>query len=312
MFDVLTITGTIFIVIAAGYAAVTFGVFARSDLRVLGNYVVRFALPALIFKSVSARDVGDLLNAGYLGAYAFGTLAVLALGYAGSRFVARQTTIASTFSAMGMCCPNSGFVGYPILLMVVPAIAADALALSMLVENVILIPLLLTLAARASGTQRGWGLFREIFRRLMTSPVVLAIIAGIAVSISGITLPEIVTAPVGLVASSSAAVSLIVVGGTVAGLSLRAITSRTATVVVGKIFLLPAAVWLGLALMATLGMGVGSDDMALAAVIIAATPAMSIYPILAQQYGQEDDAALTLLLQTILSFFTISGLLLLI
>ncbi len=311
MLDVLTVTGTIFIVIGVGYAAVTVGVFARSGLRVLGNYVVKFALPALIFKSVSARHIGDLLNAGYLGAYAFGTLTVLALGYAGSRFIARQTKIASTFAAMGMCCPNSGFVGYPILLMVVPAIATDALALSMLVENVILIPLLLTLAARASGTQRGWALLTETFRRLMSSPVVLAILAGIAVSISGITLPEVVTTPIGLIASSSAAVSLLVVGGTVAGLSLRAIGARTVTVVVGKIFLLPAAVWVGLALMAALGVGVGSNDMALAAAIIAATPAMSIYPILAQQYGQEDDAALALLLQTIVSFFTISGLLLL-
>lgn len=309
MLGVLTITGTIFLLIAVGYGAVSLRVFAAPDLRVLGNYVVMFALPALIFKSVSGRDIGDLVNVGYLGAYAFGTLGIVAVGYGWSRLAVRQTKTASTFAAMGMACSNSGFVGYPILLAAIPAVASDALALSMVIENVVIIPLLLAMAAGADGTQRGWALVREILGRLLTNPIVLALIVGVGVSISGLRLPEIITAPVGLIAASSAAVSLIVVGGTVAGLPLRAIDGRTVGVVLGKLVLLPAAVGLGLWLMSLIGLAVGSRDLALAAIIIAATPAMAIYPILAQQHGQGDGAALALLLQTIVSFFTISGLL---
>ena len=57
--------------------------------------------------------------------------------------------------------------------------------------------------------------------------------------------------------------------------------------------------------------GAGVDDPSLqkAAIIMAATPAMSIYPVLAQRYGQEEQAATAMLLMTAMSFFTISGLL---
>ena len=47
----------------------------------------------------------------------------------------------------------------------------------------------------------------------------------------------------------------------------------------------------------------------MAAVLLAAMPTMSIYPILAQAYGHEDRSAAALLIATIASFFTLSALL---
>ena len=38
--------------------------------------------------------------------------------------------------------------------------------------------------------------------------------------------------------------------------------------------------------MALVGAGVDDPDLQKAAIIVAATPAMSIYPVIAQQYGQ--------------------------
>jgi hypothetical protein len=46
-----------------------------------------------------------------------------------------------------------------------------------------------------------------------------------------------------------------------------------------------------------------------AAVLMAAMPMMSIYPILAQAYGEGDFAAAALLVTTVASFFTLSGML---
>ena len=61
--------------------------------------------------------------------------------------------------------------------------------------------------------------------------------------------------------------------------------------------------------MSLVGAGVDDSDLQKAAIIIAATPAMSIYPVLAQQYGQEQQATTAMLLMTVMSFVTISGLL---
>ncbi len=312
MTDVVTITGTVFLLIGLGYVSVRQGMFSQRDLRVFGKYVVNFALPALIFSAVASRDIGEVFNLGYIGAYLTGAVSVLFLGYFWSRHVARQTRLESTFQAMGMSCPNSGFVGYPILLMAMPSLASTALALNMVVENLVLIPLILILAERATGSAKGWALVREIARRLAFNPIILALVCGLVVSLLGLKLPDILAKPVSLISSSSAAISLLVIGGTLVGLPIKAIDGRIAMVVFGKLILLPACVWAGTRIMQAIGYGIGSDQLEMAAILVAATPAMGIYPILAQRYGQEDNAALAMLVMTVMSFFTISAMLFLI
>ena len=47
----------------------------------------------------------------------------------------------------------------------------------------------------------------------------------------------------------------------------------------------------------------------MAAITFAAMPMLGIFPIMAQRHGHEDTAAAALLITTIVSFFTLSGLL---
>jgi len=157
---------------------VIWGLFSDGDLAVLGKYIVNLALPALIFNAVASRSLAEVFIPGYVGAYLIGSLAVFAFGYGWSRKTAGLDPIASTFQATGMTCSNSGFVGYPILLMALPDIAAKALAMNMIVENLVMIPLILVLAERATND----GLIarqvaRKIARRLMTNPIILALAA---------------------------------------------------------------------------------------------------------------------------------------
>ena len=98
-------------------------------------------------------------------------------------------------------------------------------------------------------------------------------------------------------------------GGTIGGIVGIRIGRRVALIVAGKLVALPLAVWLGMQVMTGLGVGVDDPELRRAAVIMAATPAMTIYPILAQQYGEEEVAATAMLIMVFLSFFTISALL---
>ena len=47
--NILTVTTPIYLLIGLGYLAVRVGWFSRTDMRVLGQFVLRFALPALLF-----------------------------------------------------------------------------------------------------------------------------------------------------------------------------------------------------------------------------------------------------------------------
>ena len=78
MLQTLAITGSIYLVIALGFLGVRFGVFSRTDMRVLGTFVVRFALPALVFTALSLRPELDttlcrLRESGALGAVVSGS-----------------------------------------------------------------------------------------------------------------------------------------------------------------------------------------------------------------------------------------------
>jgi malonate transporter len=310
MLDILAITSPIFITILLGFLATRFGLFAKPEMRVFGTFVVKLALPALLFKALAQRQIGEILNGSYVLAYLSGTLAVISLGYCWSRRLAGLGPTTSTFYAMGMGCSNSSFIGYPILLLILPSVAGVALALNVIVENVIVLPLLLAFAER--GRDASGPLYRVIghsLRRLATNPLIIAVAAGLFASLIGWKMPAPVDRTVTMIAVSSGALSLFVIGGTLVGLPMHGMARRAAPIAFGKLIVHPIAVLLAISMLPLIGLAPLVPSLRLAALLLAAMPMMSIYPILAQAYGQEDFSATALLITTVASFFTLSGLL---
>ncbi|WP_153111318.1 AEC family transporter [Propionivibrio limicola] len=309
MLDILAITSPIFIIILIGFLMTRFGVFAKADMRVFGKFVVNLALPALLFNALAQRQVADILNPSYLLAYAIGSLAVIGVGFLWARRVARVNEQASTFYAMGMSCSNSGYIGYPILLLTLPSVAGVALALNMMVENLLALPLLLTLAERGRGSGGAWATIRMLMLRLARNPLMIGLLAGLTVSLLRLKLPDAITRTVTMFSAASGAVALFVIGGTLVGLSIGSIGKEVAPIVIGKLLLHPLAVFVAITLMPSLGLPSINPELQMAAVLMAAVPMLGIYATLAQQYGQEDFSAVALLLTTVASFFTLSGVL---
>ena len=310
MLDILSITGPIYITIALGWLATRAGLFERGDMRVLGKFVLYAALPALLFDAVARRPVGSFLEWRYMAAYALGALATFALGIAWMRRVARHAAATSAMQAMGMCCPNSGFVGYPINLLLLGPLAGVVLGLNMLVENLLLIPLILAVAARAAGGGQGGGaVWRGMAAGLLRNPLVIGLAAGLAVSLLGLRLPGPAERTVTLFAQASAALSLFVIGGSLAGLRIKGLRAQVAQIAVGKLVLHPLLTWAALAALQALGMPPLEPALRTAVLITAACPTFGIYPILAQKHGHDGLAAAALLGTTVASFFSISAVL---
>jgi malonate transporter len=310
MLDVLAITGPIYLAIALGFATTRAGLFSKADMQVFGRFVINLALPALLFRALSTRPIGEIFNLSFLLAYAIGSLALLASSFLWARRLRGMGHEAATFHAMGMTCSNSGFVGYPILLLTFAPVAGVALALCMVVENLLLIPLLLTLAERGRGEAGPWHrVAGQLLLRLTRNPLVIAIAAGMAISLVAFRMPAPVAKAVDLFAMASGATSLFAIGGTLVGLALKGLGRRVAPIVVGKLLLHPLAVVAALVLLSAVGLPPMDAPLRTAAVLMAAMPMMGIYPILAQAYGQEDFAAPAMLVATVTSFFTLSGLL---
>ncbi len=271
-------------------------------MRVLGQFVLRFALPALLFTMLARRSVAEIFDARYLLAYLGGSLIALAAGW----FYARRSPASyRAFVGMGMAFSNSGYVGVPVLLPWLGPQAAVAIALTMIVENLLMLPLVLTLAER-DGARRASAAaaLRDIATTLVRHPLVIAIVAGIVVAAMSITLPAPLQRAIDLMAQASAGVALFVIGGSLVGLHLAGVKQDLAAVAIGKLVLHPLAV-------AALAWWLLADNPLLrtAAIALAAMPMLGIYPVLAQKHGHDAFCAAALLVTTVASFFTLSALL---
>lgn len=310
MLDILAITGPIYITIVLGFLTTRLGLFSTADMRVLGKFVINLALPALLFNALAQRPIGEILNGPYLLVYALGSLATLGLGFWWARSAGHQDGTTSVYYAMGMSCSNSGFVGYPIALLTLGPVAGVLLGLNMIVENLLMIPLILTLTERGEGDGGAWHrVLRQILGKLLRNPLVLSLLAGFMVSLTGWTLPPAVGRTITLFAQASSALSLFVIGGALVGLKIRGMRRQVAQIALGKLLLHPLAVAGVLLLLEAAGLVVMEPALRIGAVLMAAMPMMSIYIILAQKHGRDGLAAAALLGTTAASFVTISLLL---
>lgn len=302
MIDVLRVTTPIYLLIALGFVAVRQGWMAAPEMRVLGRFVAQFGVPALVFRAASRQTAGGHLD--YLFVYLAGSLLAAGSVLLIARFVRGRPMSLAAIQALGAAASNSAFVGYPIVEQAIGATAGLALALTMVVENVVLMPLMLALAnsGRAGGGGPRTALVAAA-KGLLRTPMIVAVFAGFALGATGFVLPPVLDRTVAMVASAAPPVSLFVIGGTLVGLQLAGIRGDLALVAFGKLVWHPLCV-LGLVLLVSLA----DPKLRLAAVLFAAMPMLSIYPVLAQRFGHERFSAAALLAATVGSFFTITAL----
>jgi len=303
MLEILGVATPVFVIIAVGFGAVRSGLVPSAWLPALGGFVVRLALPALLFKSLSQRSFAEVMNLRYLGAYALGALIVLGGGLLWGRFVRREPLEKSAMMALGMACSNSGYVGYPIALQVIGPVATVALALAMVIENMLMIPLGLALAdsggARHEAFHRTFG---RALARLRTNPIIIAMVAGFVFTVFGLALPAPLTRAVDMFAAASAPVALFYIGGILVGLPLRGMFADIGAVAFGKLVLHPLIVCGTLLLFGPI-----DPSLAAGAVLLASAPMLSVYPIFGQKHGMQGFCAATLVVSTVTSFLTMSA-----
>lgn len=308
MATILTITLPIYLLIGLGFLSVRTGYFAGSDIKAIGTFVVRFALPALIFLAVGTATPSETLHWGLFAAYLSASLALFAVCILVGRLVFRARWSMLGVVGLGMVGSNSAFVGFPLLSILYPDLAVTIFATVMLLENVILIPLALAVSDAGESTDstplQG---FLKGFKGLFKNPLVLSIIVALAYSLSGLTLPEPILRPIEMLRPIASPVALFAVGGTVAAATLasaRDMAAPMGVILVGKLVLHPLFF-----LVATMLLPALPPDIRHAGLINAACPMLSIFPLIAMAYGRELLASTALMVTTAASFVTISGLL---
>jgi len=302
LIEILSITSPIFILIGLGYCAVRAAFFSRADMRVLGTFVINFALPAMLFKALSQRSFGEVMNSGYLLAYALGSLFAMSVAIVVALKWRKRDFQSSVIVGMGASLSNSAFIGLPVAVQVLGPIGSVAMALSMLVENLLMLPLLLVMADRSDHKSASvLSMLGGTFVRLLRNPMLLAIAIGFAFALFGLKLPTPLSRVVEMLSFASGPLALFVIGGSLAGMGVKGMVADVSLIAIAKLAIHPAAVLIGVLLIP------GIDrELQAAAVLIACVPMFSIYAIMGQKYGLESMCSAALVVATVASFVSIS------
>jgi predicted permease len=130
----------------------------------------------------------------------------------------------------------------------------------------------------------------------------MAIGAGYCVSLMEIPISATLSRTINMLAMSSTAVALFVIGGALVGLRVQGMVRDVSAVALGKTMLHPFVIGSLMWFTAT-----DASSLRAAAVVYSSIPTISVYPILAQKYGLESFCAAALIVATLISFLTISA-----
>ncbi|MEC9483199.1 MAG: AEC family transporter [Halomonas sp.] len=305
MLAIVSITAPIFLLIGVGYFAVATRLIAKPQIQGLGGFVINFALPALIIRALIQRPVEETFNGYYLLGYGLASAVVFGAALTFALRVRRKPLDVAALYALGMSGANSGFVGYPVAALVVGSPAVIAMALNMVIENLLIIPLALALAE--VGSQKGAsfaGALKQSASRLGRNPIIIAILIGMAIAVLGVPLPGPLFKAIDMMATAAAPTALFVIGGTLYGLRTRGMRKDVSQIAFGKLVIHPLAVLLMFTALPDF-----DPALAVAAVVFASAPMLSVYPIFGQRYGHPELCTAALMGTTLVSFLTISALL---
>ncbi|MGP9791701.1 AEC family transporter [Roseinatronobacter sp. NSM] len=290
----------VFAVIGLGFVAIRSRYLDPATVQPLGTVVIRVALPALILLALTGAPAQVAFDTGFLLAYAAGSLATMLICMAVAHYVLALSRSVTAIVGLAVSMANSSFMGLPIAQTLMGAEQATLiLAHCMIVENVLILPLALVLIALAG--QGDVGQTRQkIVTDMLRNPLLIALLVGVAVSFSGVALPDVARDTLAFLARISAPLALLVIGGMLASLPAQGRMSVVGLMVAGKLVLHPMAVWGAVGLFP--GMGA---TMAVGAVLFSAMPMITIFPLLGARAGQGQLSAYGLLVATVCSFATL-------
>jgi predicted permease len=300
MQSILAVTFPFFALVLLGYLAVRRGVLPEQAIPGLNAFVLYFALPCMLFRFGASMPFAQLLNPVLVGVYlasalivVFFTIAVTLRRHGDGPGVSMKD---SAFGALVAAFPNSGFMGFPLLIGLLGEASAGPLIGCIVVDIVVTSSLCLALAqlrpASETATRHDTlAAFGRALRGALSNPLPWSIALGAAVAAAGVKLPGPVSEIVRLLGDSATPVALFTIGAVLWRAQQHA-TSRTPVgawlpIVVIKLVVHPLLL-LAAGLLAKAAGFAPSPFALLVLVLNAALPSASNVAILAERYGADN------------------------
>ncbi|WP_162933332.1 AEC family transporter [Sulfitobacter mediterraneus] len=234
----------VFLVIGFGYVAVWAKLFPASGIDGVMKFTQNFAIPCLLFQAIAHLDLSASLTPALMVSFFGGAAICFALGIFGARLLFKRDW--EDCVAIGFCClfSNSVLLGLPIT---ERAYGADALA-----GNFAIVafhaPFCYGLGITVMEVVRNRGetgltMLRNVGRAMFRNALVIGILAGFAVNLSGLILPTVVEDALSLIVRAALPAALFALGGVLIQYRPEGDMKAIAMVCAVALLVHPALVW---------------------------------------------------------------------
>ncbi|MEO0587135.1 MAG: AEC family transporter [Planctomycetota bacterium] len=292
---VLTLTPLV-VLVALGAALLRFGFMTDAERRFVDRLVYWVGLPALLVAKVAEAGAIDA-SVGWV-VLALGLTTLVAAGAAGVVWaVGIRRMEALGVVLQGGSRGNLAFVGLPVIDLAgggdrALAIAAIAIAPTVALYNVIAVGGLSW--GKSASSLSGGALLKQTLWSMVTNPLIVACVVGLALAIGGVELPGVVLDSLRLVGQPAGPLALMSLGGALVVYRLRGHLVEACATAGVKVAVCPA-VALGLAVV----MGL-SYEQSLALLVLAAAPSAVAGYVLVTQLGGDEGLAASIIAATTL------------
>ncbi|MBC9072861.1 AEC family transporter [Thauera sp. CAU 1555] len=232
----LSVTGPIFVILGFGVLLLRTGMLTDAFVDAGSRLVFNIALPALLFISISQTRIEETANFALVGYGMAATFAAfLLLEWLVARFIepARDRGVV----VQGAFRSNMGIIG---LAYCVNAYGeAGLVAASLYLGLVTILFNVLSVITLQRSLHRGGGGIARMARGIATNPLIIGILAGLAVSASGLQLPQIALKSGQYFADLTLPLALLCTGASLNFRSLRDELSSTLFAAIAKLVAIP-------------------------------------------------------------------------
>jgi predicted permease len=303
MLTILVTIAPVFLLIAVGWGAVRTGYLPGGVADALNGFAVKIAVPVLLFRALERLDFSTAFSVPLLVSFYAGAFACFTVGIISARRIFKRRPGEAVAVGFAATFSNSVLLGLAITQRSHGASAMPlAFGIIALHAPMIYAVGIMTMELMRRDGRKLAATLQVAGRSIMVNPLMLGILAGAAVNLSGFDLPEPVMAAVDMLATAAIPVALVGIGAAMTRYQLRA-DLKEAGVVAALSLLLHPVIAFGLSHY-VFGL---EPDMVRAAVTLAAMPpGMNIY-LFAVMYDRAVNlAASAFLLGTTLSVLTVT------
>jgi len=317
MLDVFFAILPIFLVIGFGLIADRLELLPAPSSNLLSLYVLRLALPVLLFRIMASADPALMLRGGFWAGLFVSQFFVYGLGYGAERLLAHRGKGEAVTTALSCSSGIAAIIGLPVVQFLLPgndeALLAAGLASIMpsmgMAVGQVHYEVIKAEETDAPATAARPPVWAILFRAVLCNPLILALAAGALLGLTGLGLWGPLDRTAAFIGSTSAPCVLLALGLDLRSklrLALRAsdssMAARQAGVSAAKLLVHPLLAWGIMHVCGVPGLWLAVG------VIISATPtAVGAYA-LAEVYGRaSEEAAFSVALTSALSLFAMSG-----